>query len=207
MKDSPTVRADAILTGEIVRLRPLEPADAASLAAFGLDESLWRWTQRTIRTPAHMEAYVRDALRDRDAGNAVPFVVELAATADVVGCTRFGNIVPEHRRLEIGWTWIDPARQGSAINTEMKLLMFEHAFEKLGVNRVELKTDARNERSRAAMRAIGCTEEGTLRRHIVTDTGYVRDTVYFSVIREEWPRVRTHLRKRFERKRERSSLR
>lgn len=201
MKDSPIIGLDATLSGEIVRLRPLQTSDAETLAEIGLDESLWRWTPRTIRTLDDMENYVREALGDRDRQTAIPFVVELLETGEIIGSTRFGNIVPEHRRLEIGWTWIIPAHHGSAVNTEMKLLMFDHAFDELGMNRVELKTDARNERSRAAMHAIGCTEEGTLRRHTLTDSGYVRDTVYYSVIREEWPRVRAHLMKRLERKR------
>lgn len=201
MKDSPIIRPYAILTGEIVRLRPLELSDAAALAEIGLDAELWRWTPRTIRTLDDMENYVREAIDDREAGTAIPFVVELIGTGDCAGSTRFGNIKPEHRRIEIGWTWISPACQGSAVNTEMKLLMLSHAFEELGMNRVELKTDARNERSRVAMRAIGCTEEGTLRKHTITDSGYARDTVYYSVIREEWPGVRAHLMRRFERKR------
>lgn len=201
MKDSPIIRPDAILRGEIVLLRPLELSDAEPLAAIGLDAELWRWTPRSIRSRKDMESYVREALNERDRGTAVPFVVELLETGDVAGSTRFGNVVPGHRRLEIGWTWLAPALHGSAVNTEMKLLMFSHAFDELGMNRVELKTDARNARSRAAMRAIGCTEEGTLRRHTLTDSGYVRDTVYFSVIRDEWPHVRAHLLNRLERKR------
>ncbi|NNF04970.1 MAG: GNAT family N-acetyltransferase [Rhodothermales bacterium] len=201
MKDRPIIRPDAMLTGEIVRLRPLQPEDAKALSRFGLDQSLWRWTPRSVVTLEDMEAYVREAIEARDAGTAVPFVVEMKDSGVVAGCTRYGNIAVGDRRLEIGWTWIDPVHQGSAVNTEMKFLMFEHAFESLGMNRVELKTDARNVRSRAAMRAVGCTEEGTLRRHLVTESGHVRDTVYFSVIAEEWPRVRAHLLERLRRKR------
>ena len=111
----------------------------------------------------------------------------------VVGSTRLGALALAHRRAEIGWTWIARPWQRTAINTEAKLLMLRHAFGPLGCQRVELKTDARNERSRAAMRRIGAVEEGTLRKHMITARGHVRDTVYYSITDEEWPTVEARL--------------
>ena len=111
----------------------------------------------------------------------------------VVGSTRFGAISPADRRAEIGWTWIAPAWQRTAINTEAKLLMLRHAFERMGCTRVEFKTDQLNERSRAAIRRLGATQEGTLRSHIVTASGRVRDTVYYSILASEWAAVEARL--------------
>jgi RimJ/RimL family protein N-acetyltransferase len=129
----------------------------------------------------------------------MPFATIEAASGQVVGSTRYMSIAPHHRRLEIGNTWLAPAWQRTAINTEAKLLMLTHAFTVVGALRVEFKTDALNEKSRAALLGIGATEEGTLRRHMLTDTGRRRDSVYFSVIEEEWPRVRMHLERRLAR--------
>lgn len=119
-----------------------------------------------------------------------------------MGSTRFANADPGNRRVEIGWTWLGRAFQRTALNTEAKLLMLGHAFDQLGCLRVELKTDALNARSRAAIRRLGAVEEGTLRRHMITSTGRVRDTVYYSVLREEWPAVRAGLAARLERGRQ-----
>jgi RimJ/RimL family protein N-acetyltransferase len=110
-----------------------------------------------------------------------------------VGSTRFGNIEPDHRRVEIGWTWIGRDWQRTAVNTETKLLMLTHAFETWGCVRVELKTDALNARSRAAILRIGAREEGTMRQHQVTESGRLRDTVYFSILDREWPEVKRGL--------------
>src|SRR4030095_155250 len=107
--------------------------------------------------------------------------------------TRYGNIDLANRRLEIGWTWVAPAYQRTAVNTEAKLLLLTHAFERLGVNRVELKTDALNQKSRTAIARLGAVEEGTFRKHIVTASGRVRDTVYYSIIDTEWPTVKRRL--------------
>jgi hypothetical protein len=120
----------------------------------------------------------------------MPFVHVEQAGGRVVGSTRYGNYAPEHARVEIGWTWIAGPWQRTAVNTEAKRLMFAHAFEVLGAGRVELKADALNERSRAAMHRLGAVEEGVLRRHMATASGRVRDTVYFSVLADEWPAVR-----------------
>lgn len=183
----------ATLTGRVVKLVPLDERHVEPLAAVGLDESLWRLTMSRVASLEDMRRYVLSALADRDAGTALPFAITLADDDTVVGSTRFGNHAPEHGRVEIGWSWVAPPWQRSAVNTESKLLLLSHAFDTLGCRRVEIKTDALNERSRAAILRLGATEEGTLRQHMVTAGGRVRDTVYFSILSEEWPAVRRRL--------------
>jgi RimJ/RimL family protein N-acetyltransferase len=146
-----------------------------------------------------MRSLVEGALAAAQAGTEVPFATVDRASGRVIGSTRFLSIDAHHRRLEIGYTWIAPAWQRTAANTEAKLLMLRHAFDTLGALRVEFKTDSLNERSRAALAAIGATEEGTLRNHMVTDSGRRRHSVYFSVIQEEWPSVRQLLEARLTR--------
>lgn len=181
------------LTGAHVRLEPLAPAHLDALCAVGLDPALWTLSLSRIATRDDLGRYVGRALADRDQGTALPFVHVERASGRVVGSTRFGNYAPEHRRVEIGWTWIARPWQRTAINTDAKRLLLAHAFDTLGVHRVEFKADARNQRSRAALLRLGAVEEGTLRGHMVTDTGYVRDTVYFSILVDEWPAVRARL--------------
>jgi RimJ/RimL family protein N-acetyltransferase len=140
-----------------------------------------------------MSEYISAALRERDAGRALPFVTVKLPGGKIVGCTRFGNYAPEHLRVEIGWTWLEPSAQGSGLNTEAKYLMLRHAFEQLKCRRVEFKTDVNNARSRAALRKIGAREEGLLRAHMQTGNGRSRDTVYSSIIASEWPSLRLRL--------------
>ena len=140
-----------------------------------------------------MERYVRTALAEEAAGTALPFVTVEKKGSIVIGSTRFGNIDTPNRKAEIGWTWITPAFQRTFVNTEAKLLMLTHAFEVWNCIRVELKTDANNAKSRAAIARIGGVEEGTLRNHMITETGRYRDSVYFSVIDSEWPSVKENL--------------
>jgi RimJ/RimL family protein N-acetyltransferase len=184
------------LEGVHVRLEPLTLAHLDALVAVGLDPDLWRWTTQVVRTPQEMAAYVRAALDEQAAGRALPFATVHRPSGRVVGSTRFGAIEPAHRRVEIGWTWIARPWQRTAVNTEAKYLMLQHAFERWGCLRVELRTDRLNERSRRAILRIGAREEGILRSHLVTATGRVRDTVVFSIIAEEWPAVRAALEAR-----------
>lgn len=187
------------LEGSVVRLEPLSLHHVAPLTQVGLDAELWRWTLSVIQTPGDMRAYVERALSAAATGDEVPFATIDRATGRVVGSTRYLAIEPRHRRLEIGYTWLAQPWQRTAINTEAKLLLLAHAFHVVGALRVEFKTDSLNERSRSALLAIGAKEEGTLRNHMITDTGRRRHTVYFSVIEEEWPRVQQHLLSRLER--------
>jgi N-acetyltransferase len=187
------------LEGSVVRLEPLSLDHLAGLTDVGLDAEIWRWMPMFVQSPTDMRTLIEEALAEAEAGTMVPFATIERATGKPVGSTRYLSIEPRHRRLEIGWTWLAPAWQHSAVNTEAKLLMLRHAFDKLGALRVEFKTDALNEKSRAALLKIGAVEEGILRRHMVMPGGRRRDSAYYSVIEEEWPRVRQHLEARLTR--------
>ena len=187
-----------VLEGQHVRLEPLTLSHLNALAAVGLDDDLWRWTPRQIRSRDDLAAYVQEALDGQACGEMLPFATVERASERVVGSTRFGNVALPHRRVEIGWTWVARPWQRTAVNTEAKLLMLRHAFGPLGCHRVELKTDALNERSRRAILRLGAVEEGTLRKHIVNASGRVRDTVYFSITDDEWPEVEAGLVARLE---------
>jgi RimJ/RimL family protein N-acetyltransferase len=184
------------LAGRRVRLEPLAEAHLPGLVAAGSDPAIWTWLHGPLTDPAMMLRWLLEALRARETGSEVPFATVDAASGRVLGSTRFMAIAPAHRRLEIGWTWLTPAAHGSGANTEAKLLMLEHAFEQLGTMRVELKTDARNARSRAALSGIGATFEGVFRRHMLMADGRVRDSAWYAVVDEDWPAVRERLRAR-----------
>lgn len=181
------------LEGRFVRLEPLTLAHLDQLCEVALDEDLWRWTTSQVRTRDELREYIEAALQSQRQGTALPFATIERASGRAIGSTRYGNIEMRDRRVEIGWTWVGRLWQRTAVNTEAKYLMFRHAFETLGCIRVELKTDALNERSRRAILRIGAREEGLLRQHMITASGRLRDTVYFSVLDREWPEVKTVL--------------
>jgi N-acetyltransferase len=181
------------LEGRYVRLEPLQRAHLAGLVEVGLDPDLWRWIPTQVRTTEEMSAYIETALEEQERGISLPFAQVEKSSRRVIGSTRYGNIERAHRRVEIGWTWVAGSWQRTAVNTEAKYLLLRHAFETLGCNRVELKTDSLNERSRAAILRIGAREEGTFRNHMITSTGRIRHTVYFSIIDSEWPGVQARL--------------
>ena len=186
-----------ILSGGLVRLEPLSRRHVEALAQVGLDPALWRWNPRPpLTTREEMAAYVEDALAQQATGCALPFATRERTSGMVVGCTRFHTVEPTQPRIEIGYTWISPRWQGSGVNTEAKYLMLCHAFQTLGCVRVEFKTDALNARSRAAILGLGAIEEGTLRHHMVTASGRLRDSVYFGITASEWPGVRARLEER-----------
>ena len=178
------------LQGKHVRLEPLGTSHIPGLAEVGLDPELWRWTNIAVLDAAGMQDFVAAALQ---APATIPFATIEQAANRVVGSTRYMNIDTANRRLEIGTTWIAPAWQRTAINTEAKFLMLEHAFEKLDCIRVELKTDALNDKSRRAILRLGAKEEGTLRSHMICHNGRIRDTVYYSILASEWPSVKSRL--------------
>jgi RimJ/RimL family protein N-acetyltransferase len=184
------------LLGRHVRLEPLTLDHVPALCAVGLDSELWRWSTEPVWTPEGMRDYVTRALDAQAAGTAIPFAVVHRSEDVVVGSTRYAGIAVEHDRLEIGWTWYGLRWQRTAVNTESKLLLLRHAFDVLGAFRVELKTDALNARSRAAILRIGAVEEGTFRAHMLTADGRRRDSVYFSILRNEWPTIRERLERR-----------
>lgn len=176
-----------------MRLEPLANAHLAGLAAVGLDPELWRWIPTPVRTIEEMSAYIATALREQQQGTSLPFALAEKSTGRLMGSTRYGNIDRTHRRVEIGWTWVAREWQRTAVNTEAKYLLLKHAFESLGCIRVELKTDSLNERSRAAILRIGAREEGIFRNHMITASGRIRDTVYFSIVASEWPGAKARL--------------
>jgi RimJ/RimL family protein N-acetyltransferase len=174
-----------ILEGRHVRLEPLTLYHEAGFCEAG---SEWNLTAEKVRDG------IESALRQQALGSTLPFATIEKSSGRTVGGTRFLNIVPEHRRLEIGSTWIAKPWRRTAINTEAKFLMLEHAFERLGCVRVEFMADAFNEISRQAILRLGAKEEGTFRNYIVRAEGEIHDAVFYSIIESEWPVVRTRLR-------------
>jgi RimJ/RimL family protein N-acetyltransferase len=181
------------LDGQHVRLEPVSLAHVPALWHAGAHEEIWRYLPYTMRAEEDMRAYVASELAKQEAGLVVRFVTVAKAIAQPVGSTSYLNIDRHHRRLEIGGTWITPAWQRSAINTEAKYLQLRHAFDTLGCIRVEFKTDALNTKSRQALARIGASEEGTFRNHMIMPGGRIRHSVYFSITHDEWPRVKAHL--------------
>ncbi|MEP7100232.1 MAG: GNAT family protein [Burkholderiales bacterium] len=181
------------LTGPFVRLEPLALDHVPALARVGCDPSIWNWIPTPVPDLDAMRAWVELGLDEQRRGLALPFAIVDTASGDVIGSTRYGNIDGKNRRVEIGWTWLALLHQRTPANTNAKRLLLGHAFDELGAMRVELKTDALNEKSRAAIGRIGATQEGIFRKHLITASGRVRDTVYFSILDTEWPAVRAKL--------------
>ena len=188
-----------VLEGTHVRLEPLSLDHLDDLALVAFDEDIWKWTSERALSVDELRAYIERALAAARSGTVLPFATIAREAGRAVGSTRFATFDAPNRRVEIGWTWIGREWQRTAINTEAKLLMLTHAFEKLGCVRVELRTDLLNERSRAAIQRIGAREEGILRKHAITSTGRVRDDVYYSILDEEWPAVKARLVERRDR--------
>jgi len=189
------IRVPVTLEGSFVRLEPIrrEHAELFWEVAKNDLEDIFRWIPYAMKTGEDFRALIDKAFAEQDRGDSVVFATVERSSGRAIGSTRFMNIDRANRRVEIGSTWIAPAWQRTAVNTEAKYLMLRHAFEVWGCMRVELKTDALNQKSRNAILRIGAKEEGTLRRHLVTWTGRVRDTVYFSILDSEWPRVKAGL--------------
>ena len=182
------------LAGRNIRLEPLSEEHVPDLALVGLDENIWRYMlYGQIHTQADMRLWVLEILERQARGTDLAFAVVLQADGRAVGATRYLDIRPQHRGLEIGGTWYGADYQRTAVNTEAKYLLLRHAFETLGCVRLQFKTDLRNERSQRALSRIGAVQEGILRNHIITPEGYIRDSVYFSIIDREWPAVKARL--------------
>src|SRR6202158_4249780 len=182
-----------VLEGQHVRLEPLAKEHLPELARVGLDVELWRWIPVPVRTAEELAEYIETALEEQKRGVSLPFALIEKATGRAIGSTRYGNIDRTHHRVEIGWTWVAREWQRSAVNTEAKYLLLRHAFETLGCIRVELKTDSLNEKSRAAILRIGAKEEGIFRNHMITSSGRLRHSVYFSIVNSEWSAVKARL--------------
>lgn len=184
---------EPVLENKRVLLRPLQASDADALLEVALVSSLWETGVTCIRNREELEQYIETALHEREQRVSIPFVIIDKQNGKVAGSTRFAAITLSHKRTEIGYTWIHPDFQRTGLNRAMKFAMLQHAFEVMGLNRVELKTDERNEKSRNAMLAIGCKQEGILRHHMITWSGWLRNSVFFSILIEEWPDVKQRI--------------
>jgi RimJ/RimL family protein N-acetyltransferase len=182
------------LSGKYVQLEPLTLAYVPDLTRIGLDPEIWQFMlYGEIHSETDMKLWVVDMLQRQAAGGDLPFVVIHLGSNRVAGATRYLNIETGHRNLEIGGTWYGREFRGTKVNLECKYLLLRHAFEELGCVRVQLKTDARNMRSQRAIERIGAVKEGILRSHMITPGGYVRDSVYYSIIDNEWAGVKSRL--------------
>jgi len=189
------------LEGSIVVLEPLGEEHAEDLWRVAQASEVWDWLARIGGSREYFDKWVEMALEEARAGREGPFATRDRRSGEIVGSSRYLNVRPADRVVEIGWTWLHPSAWGTGANVEAKLLMLEHAFETLGCVRVEFKTDARNERARAALAAIPARFEGVLRKHLTMPDVGVRDSAYYSVIDDEWPEVRANLQQRLADKR------
>ena len=190
------------LEGRIVVLEPLAREHESGLLAAAQDAEIWRWmSYNAVESPETFHGWFEEALRASKAGEEAAFAILSAGSGKPIGSTRYLTIRPEHRGLEIGWTWLVRSAWGTGANAEAKLLLLEHAFDRLGCIRVEFKTDARNERARAALEAIPARFEGIFRSHMLVRGGERRNSAYYSVTDDDWPVVRTLLERRLSEKR------
>ncbi|HTP03136.1 MAG TPA: GNAT family protein [Anaerolineales bacterium] len=182
------------LTGRFVRLEPLSEAHVSGLAAIGMDDSIWQFMPYGyMRSEGDIQGWVRGMLAHAAAGTDIPFAAIDLASGCVAGATRYMEIRPAHRGLEIGGTWYGAQYRRTHVNTECKYLLLEHAFERLQCIRVQLKTDSRNERSQRAIERLGAVREGMLRNHLILPDGHVRHSIYYSILDSEWPSVKARL--------------
>lgn len=186
----------ARLEGRLVVVEPLTRAHAEGLRLAAADAAVWRWMTAPAHEPEGFEPWLEAALAAAEQGTEAPFAILLRESGDPVGSTRFMTLRPEHRGLEIGWTWHARRVWGTGVNVETKLLLLAHAFETLGCMRVEFKTDARNERSRGALEALPARFEGIFAKHMLVRGGEVRDSAYYAITDDDWPAVRANLERR-----------
>jgi RimJ/RimL family protein N-acetyltransferase len=181
------------LEGRIVRLEPLSLDHLDDLARVAFEGDLWRWTVVQPTDVDGLRAWIEAALATTASGSEMAFATVDLTSGGAIGSTRFMSIVPEHKRLEIGWTWVGLEHQRTGANREAKLLQMTHAFEALGANRLEFKTDSLNEKANPGLLGIGATFEGTFRNHMIMPGGRLRHSNYYSVTVEEWPAVKSRL--------------
>ena len=187
-----------ILENERARLEPLAEKHFNELLPIAMEREIWEFTSADVKTEADFRRYFNTALAERKTGNSYPFAIYDKQEKCYAGCTRYGNISMLNKRVEIGWTWYKPSLQRTGINKACKILLLNFGFDKLDLNRVELKTSLLNLKSQGAMLKIGAVKEGILRRHMIAENGSVRDTVYFSFIKEEWPEIKATIFKEFD---------
>lgn len=181
-----------VLENERARLEPLVPEHFEKLLPIALNLEIWEFASARVTDQESFQTYFDQALKERNGKISYPFAIYDKEASRYAGSTRYGNISFEHKRLEIGWTWYHPDLQRTGINKNCKGLLLGYAFDVLKCNRVELKTSSTNLKSQGAMLKLGAVKEGVLRRHMINGNGSVRDTVYFSFIREEWDEIRTN---------------
>jgi RimJ/RimL family protein N-acetyltransferase len=179
-----------VFENTICRMEPLALEHINGLAAFAFDPDLWRVALFKMEDSQHLEKYIKRALKERAEHYSYPFVVYDKRTGKIAGTTRYTAIAPEHKRLEIGMTWFDRALHRTGINRASKFELLSYAFETLGFQRVEFKVDAINYRSQKAVEAIGAVREGVFRKHMITESGRVRDSFIYSIIDTDWPRLK-----------------
>ncbi|MBJ6118634.1 GNAT family N-acetyltransferase [Pontibacter sp. BT310] len=181
---------DLHLESDCTLLRPLQPHDLEQMQTIALDADTWRWNVTKIANTQDLLNWAHTAFTDRQLKRRYSFVILDKTTGRLAGSTSYGNISEADKRLEIGWTWIGKDFRGTGLNRHCKFLLLSYAFEVLDYERVELKTDVLNVRSRQAMRKIGATEEGVLRSHTLMHDGRRRDTIYYSILKSEWPQIK-----------------
>lgn len=187
------------LEGRLVVVEPLAATHEPGLRDAAADGDLFRWLPDDLAgADDQLRGWLESSLEASQSDREVPLAILLADSGKVVGSTRFHEIRLEHLRVEIGWTWLARSAWGTGVNVETKLMLLTHAFDAVRCRRVEFKTDARNARSRGALEALGATFEGVLRKHMVVQRGAARDSAYYSVIDDEWPRVKARLEQRLQ---------
>ena len=196
MNESTFFEQHIVLENDRLILTPLKAADFTVLESIAYHPQLWKLGMNNITLPAHLKSYLQVAVSEKERHISYPFLIFDKMTNRVAGATRFGNISFGNKRLEIGWTWIHPDFQGTGLNKECKFLLLQFAFETLLFNRVEIKTDPLNQQSQKAILKIGAKQEGIFRKHQITSEGRVRDTVYFSIINEDWGEIKNNIFKR-----------
>ncbi|HPH84141.1 MAG TPA: GNAT family protein [Ferruginibacter sp.] len=181
---------DYTLENERARLEPLAENHFTELLPIAMEREIWEFTAADVKNEDDFRRYFNQALAERQSGVSYPFAIYDKQAGRYAGCTRYGNITMPHKRVEIGWTWYAPSLQRTGINKACKFLLLQFGFETLDLNRIELKTSLLNLKSQGAMLKIGAVKEGILRRHMIAENGSIRDTVYFSFIKEEWPGIK-----------------
>lgn len=179
-----------VLENEIVQLRRVRLSDKAELADIAFDSDIWQFFTSVINSEQDLDRFLDDAIHDNEHGTRFVFAVIDRASGRVAGSAAYGNLSEKERRLEIGWSWLGHDFRGKAVNRATKFLLLEHAFDSLGCERVEFKTDVLNLRARRALQAIGATEEGVLRSFNYMPGGRRRNAIYYSILKDEWPEIR-----------------
>ncbi|QNI34628.1 GNAT family N-acetyltransferase [Alloacidobacterium dinghuense] len=197
--------APVTLEGTVVRLEPLSMSHFAELAEIAFNTDIWRWMTDPMKGEDDLRRYIQTGLDAAAAGTAMPWATRSKRDNRIIGSTRFADIQPFHKTLEIGWTWVYPDYQRSGINVEAKYLQLRHAFEVMGARRVAFKTHQQNVKSQTAIQALGAKPEGVFRNHVIMPDGSARHSHWYSIIDEEWPEVKARLETRMQKHLQRAS--